>query len=330
MMISNQLNRVAATLLAASVMSLLQSATARKCTLLVQSELRPDRQEINQFECIMEASDIPLEEGTPNQAEDGYYWNHHSIPIDFTEEQKAELMEKLERGEIVSNVSTIDMDAGFKLINNEILLAPKDLHHLTFGLNNDAGRRHNRHLATTVTGNKPILVIRVTDSQGRAVPYSSEQVSDDIFGSKGDSMTLQSQMKACSMGKLNIYAGTVPGHPEIDQNSPGVIEVEIDIDLNDSSRTEVRNAVLNKARNEYGIELPGSYQHVMIVLEGCYQQCGWAAYAYVNSWLSVYQGDYYKYVGVQMHGKKFSHQFGLFIHFQFDAHFVSTVLFTHL
>ena len=29
----------------------------------------------------------------------------------------------------------------------------------------------------------------------------------------------------------------------------------------------------------------------------------WAAYAYVNSWLSVYRGDYYKDVAVQMHGK---------------------------
>ena len=63
------------------------------------------------------------------------------------------------------------------------------------------------------------------------------------------------------------------------------------------------NAVTSAVYNDFGISLPGQYQQVMYVLEGCYQDCGWAAYAYVNSWLSVYQGAYYKYVGVQMHGK---------------------------
>ena len=65
----------------------------------------------------------------------------------------------------------------------------------------------------------------------------------------------------------------------------------------------------------------------MFVLEKCYNGCGWAAYAYVNSWMSVYQvrihvalacyakavvshsdrtaikwqSVYYKHVGVQVH-----------------------------
>jgi len=42
----------------------------------------------------------------------------------------------------------------------------------------------------------------------------------------------------------------------------------------------------------------------MYVLHSCIVGCGWAAYAGVNSWYSVYQGGYYKQVGVQMHGMK--------------------------
>ena len=37
--------------------------------------------------------------------------------------------------------------------------------------------------------------------------------------------------------------------------------------------------------------------------------CGWAAYAYVNSWMSVYQAHYYKLVGVTVH--ELGHNFGL-------------------
>ena len=37
----------------------------------------------------------------------------------------------------------------------------------------------------------------------------------------------------------------------------------------------------------------------MYVVEKCYVGCGYAAYAYVNGWLSVYQDQFYKHVGVQ-------------------------------
>lgn len=48
----------------------------------------------------------------------------------------------------------------------------------------------------------------------------------------------------------------------------------------------------------------------MYALEGCYGNgCGYAAYAYVNSWNSVYVGNYYKAVGVQVH--ELGHNFNL-------------------
>jgi len=47
----------------------------------------------------------------------------------------------------------------------------------------------------------------------------------------------------------------------------------------------------------------------MYMLEGCYGNCGWAAYAYVDHWNSVYQGNYYYMTGVQMH--EIGHNFNL-------------------
>ena len=46
----------------------------------------------------------------------------------------------------------------------------------------------------------------------------------------------------------------------------------------------------------------------MYVIERCYNGCGWAAYAYPNSWMSVYQMEYYKHAAVQLH--ELGHNFG--------------------
>ncbi len=82
----------------------------------------------------------------------------------------------------------------------------------------------------------------------------------------------------------------------------GVIEVTIDVPLEGSSRSAVRNAVTNAVTNKLGHSLPGPYDYVLYSLQGCYgSECGWAAYAYINSWNSVYQGVYYRRPGVLMH-----------------------------
>ncbi|KAL3796048.1 hypothetical protein ACHAW5_010586 [Stephanodiscus triporus] len=57
------------------------------------------------------------------------------------------------------------------------------------------------------------------------------------------------------------------------------------------------------------MKLPGPYKHVMYIVESCYVDCGYAAYAYVNNYISVYQGKYYKDVAVSMH--EIGHNFGL-------------------
>lgn len=67
------------------------------------------------------------------------------------------------------------------------------------------------------------------------------------------------------------------------------------------------------------MKLPGPYKHVMYIVESCYVDCGYAAYAYVNNYISVYQGKYYKDVAVSMH--EIGHNFGLVSYYIVIDHF---------
>ena len=164
-----------------------------------------------------------------------------------------------------------------------------------------------------VTGVKPILVVKVTDSDGRARYESAAQISDDIFGSYTDPVNMKSQLEDCSFGQLTIQPGQLPDDVASKDTSgntiPGTMEVTIPIPLNTNDRYKIHNAITTEVQSKLGITLPGPFEQVMYVIEKCYVGCGWAAYAYVNSWMSVYQYQYYKMVGVTVH--ELGHNFGL-------------------
>ncbi len=260
---------------------------SKECTILVRSDLRFDAVDENAFECILDPSDADGVESI-------------SAPIDLTEAQMGSMKEMVAEGKVISNLSTLNMPNKFDP-SDGIVRIPRTL----LDLEQIISPNINSRIANNVTGEKPILVVKVKDSEGKARSESLAEISDDIFGSFGDTMTLKSQMFDCSFGKLNIIPGPTPGGGnEEDKASPGVVEVNIDIPLTNNSRQQIRNKVTRAVSIMLGFNLPGPYQQVMYVLEGCYgQDCGWAAYAFINSWNSVYQGVYYKMVGVQMHGE---------------------------
>ena len=59
------------------------------------------------------------------------------------------------------------------------------------------------------------------------------------------------------------------------ESAKGVIDVTIDIPLVGNNRQAIRSAVITAVENKLNIGgLPGPFQHVMVVLEGCYTgQC---------------------------------------------------------
>ena len=149
----------------------------------------------------------------------------------------------------------------------------------------------------THTGPTPILVVKVTDKNGLAPDELTAEISDDVFGTTADTVNLKSQLHACSMGRLVVIPGD-NNSGQINQsvyNAPGVMAVKLSISIETKTNAEIRNAITAEVEKELGIDLPGPYKHVMYVLKKCYNDCGWAAYAFVNGWNSVYVGDYCKY-----------------------------------
>ena len=122
--------------------------------------------------------------------------------------------------------------------------------------------------------------------------------SDEVFGTGVDPINLKTNLEECSWNQVTVIAGD----NDPNEVATGVVEVSIGISLETSTDGEIRNAVNTAVQDQLGHGLPGPYTHVLHSLEKCYgNDCGWAAYAYINSWNSVYQDNYYKRPGVLTH-----------------------------
>ncbi|KAL3804017.1 hypothetical protein HJC23_006408 [Cyclotella cryptica] len=219
----------------------------------------------------------------------------HLAPIRGTIEQFERLRSLLNDGALISAESAIEMDA-------------VDLPFRNANVQKGHGTRSRwaRKLQSETNYNatyeraKKVLVVSVTDINGLH-PDSPELISDKIFGTFGDPMTVKSQLAACSFDKLqftNEYSIDISKH----LSAPGVVEVEIPVSLYDGDRNVIRDAAVSAIQQKLGLAMPGPFDHVMFILEGCYNNdCNWGAYAFVNSYLSVFKGNSYKYVGVAVH-----------------------------
>ena len=145
-----------------------------------------------------------------------------------------------------------------------------------------AQQSERRKLASGgVTGTKPILVVKVTDSSGRARSESSQVISSDIFGPQPgtntanipDAVNLKSQLQDCSKGGTSTPQLIIqPGVSQHEQQyvAPGTIEVTIDVTLTDNDRYVIHDAITNAVEEMLDISLPGPYEQVMYVIEKCY------------------------------------------------------------
>ena len=262
-----------------------KTSTTAECTLLVSSFL-PVSDSLDDddiFECELDPSDSDGIQGL-------------SLPLDLSRSQKNTLRDLLRTGLIIPGQSKLEHGAGRQFNKKKFFIPPGFDVAKNVRKNESQSEIGTRKLE--VTGTMSILVVRVTDSGNLVHTDSADDMSANIFGSTSDTLNLKSQMNGCSMGNLNIVEGDLSTANEA---APGVLDVTIDIPLEGSRRAEIRNAVTTAVQAKLGITLPGPYANVLYILEGCYSECGWAGYAYVNSWNSVYQGNFYKNVGVGMH-----------------------------
>jgi hypothetical protein len=151
----------------------------------------------------------------------------------------------------------------------------------------------NRNLATVI---KTVLVLRI-EAADKATTASEAQLSDDIFGTDGDSLNLKSQFNECSYGQLQfepLTSSAVVG-------SDGVYTVALpNMTVTGAEDNPIAWAAVDKAADELGSLLDSLADHVIVCMPpGTIGD--WGAYAYLNHWLSIYNDAWCSYPTGMMH-----------------------------
>jgi len=156
-----------------------------------------------------------------------------------------------------------------------------------------------------VLGEKTVLVVRVQASN-EVTSFSEAYLSDSVFGNGNDTVNLSSQYSACSANKLNFTKAT-----ERTGNSTNISNgvTTITVTTSNSQGDEVmRNAITAELASQFAVSSPELLaDHVMYCLPSGAMSS--LAYAYMNSWLSIFNDSSCTYYSVQM--QVIGHNIGL-------------------
>jgi len=147
----------------------------------------------------------------------------------------------------------------------------------------------NRRLAVT-TGTKTMMAVRIIGADV-ATTASESEISDGWYGTSGDSVNLKSQYAACSYNKLIMNPANSNGVTN------GVTTVTIANTITGSSDGTIRDA----ATAALGT-LATQFDYTMLCIPPG-TSGSWIGYAYLDSYLSVYNNEWCGYLSIQMHGK---------------------------
>jgi len=236
-------------------------------------------------------------EGTQLHCEDN---EGHVFP--FIGPNKDEIDYMVNDGTLESSISVFDPNQEENITFDGNSLRMNDSRNFT--LDDLKLTKSGNFIRSPTTGDNKMLVV-IIDAVDHKVDYSAEQLSSDVFGHDGDKVNVNSIFRGCSSDALRIYAGV-----EDDMDAIGTVRVNIDMNLAGSSDWNIMNAAKDAAQKKLGISLPGDYQNVYYAKKGCYpSRCSYAAYAYIGSYNSMYQGRYITEAGVQAH--EHGHNMGL-------------------
>ena len=174
---------------------------------------------------------------------------------------------------------------------------------------NGAGRRQ----LAVVTGEKTVYAVRIihdnsTDTTALtklAPSYNLATLSDDVFGDRvagnTDAVNLASQYFACSHGQLDIQptAGRTSGDARVTNIANGVVEVTVSTACPTNCDGLLRNEVTAALNTAFGTSRAWNIaNHAMYCMPP--GAMNGIAYAYINSWNSVYSDNWCRYTSVQV------------------------------
>ncbi len=253
----------------------------------------------NRKSCVILLKKIHFDDSTEKDEVDCYDSTdmmYTRLSADVEEKVKKDMKE----GKVKSGTTVLNVDGSYDINGDgRRVLHVSNVDSITY--EDFVPNHHGRRLATT--GTKNMLAIRVKAADA-STSSSLAQISDNWFGTDGDTANLKSQYAACSYGALTCNAASMTTSTGVDVTD-GVYEVTITENVSGADNNVIRNAVVAAGNAALG-NMQSQFDHVMLCLPPG-TNSGWIAYAYVNWYLSVYNNNWCNYVSSQMHGESSSY-----------------------
>jgi Gametolysin peptidase M11 len=142
---------------------------------------------------------------------------------------------------------------------------------------------------------RKVLVLRVS-TRDAAPKLSQPDLTANFFAD--DALTLRSQYKACSFGKLIFEPAE---DDEVTGIVGGVLEIKLDMNAVNATRRTLTNTATLAAQFALGIvSLEGNYDNVIY----CHPpgtEGDWQGFSYMNYFVSAFNDNYCGYVSGNMH-----------------------------
>lgn len=152
----------------------------------------------------------------------------------------------------------------------------------------------------TLEGSLSVLVVRVVASNAYT-SASEQQLANSIFGNDSQNpqvINMRSQYAACSHSKLQ-FIEAADRNGKSSRIRRGATTVQVDVSTTQGDRV-MRNAITLKLNDEFGVSRPDELaDHVMYCLPP--NTLSGVAYAYIDSWNSVFNNDWCLKLSAQMH-----------------------------
>jgi hypothetical protein len=176
----------------------------------------------------------------------------------------------------------------------------------SFGRNN--GNGNGRKLFTNVQ--KTILAVRVTASDGTTNTFSKARLSESVFGSPNDNFNLIKGYNTCSNDQFFLKKAD-----DRDGISTSIANGVVQVTLTDplaipgqDADGYMRNAITTELNAQFEVGIPTALaDHVMMCLPP--GTLDGLAYAFINSWMSVYNDIWCTKPSAQIH--ELGHNFDL-------------------
>lgn len=259
-------------------------------------------------ECVLYLKDIQYEDGSGQESWSCEFTREQSLKmfggrydimdIEGISTEEIELMNaisgesimRVSKGGFVQEEEDVKMIVPSEATVTVLKLYENDIRHT---------RARRRNLASSLPSTLKTLVVRVIDKSGAQMAADSTQLKDDIFE---DDVSLKSQYAACSKDQFII-------EPASEYGDGGIVDVQIDIDVEQGNENILVKAGVAKAEEMFGGTngLGQTFDLVMFCLPP--NTGKWVAYAYINSWRSYYNDFWCQSVSSQMH--EIGHNIGL-------------------